>query len=78
MEKSKRYNFQKWGFSSQMLLSYDRKNKTAHNFKADAFNMLKEISVEIGGQEIDKHYSSWLFIWLGLTNTQDKVYWLRK
>ena len=25
--------------------------------------LLKSVTVEIGGQQIDKHYSDWLFIW---------------
>mgnify|MGYP001302293062 FL=1 len=39
-------------------------------------SMLKEISLEIGGQVIDKHYSDWLHIWnqLTLTDTQKRLY----
>ena len=25
--------------------------------------LIKEVSVEIGGQEIDKHYGTWISIW---------------
>ena len=31
--------------------------------------LLKEVEIEIGGQRIDKHYSSWLHIWNELTQT---------
>ena len=29
--------------------------------------LLKEMTVEIGGQQIDKHYSHWLNVWTELT-----------
>ena len=29
--------------------------------------LLKEVNIEIGGQQIDKHYSIWLNIWSELT-----------
>ena len=34
------------------------------------------MSVDIGGQEIDKHYGQWLDIWseLNLTNTKKRHY----
>ncbi len=35
--------------------------------------ILKEVTVEIGGQRIDKHYSRWLDIWNELTLPQSKV-----
>ena len=35
--------------------------------------ILKEVTVEIGGQKIDKHYSRWLEIWNELTLPQGKV-----
>lgn len=34
--------------------------------------MLNEISIEIGGQVIDKHYGDWLNIWNELTQTAEK------
>jgi hypothetical protein len=38
--------------------------------------LLKSISIDIGGQEIDKHYGEWLDIWseLNLTDTKKKNY----
>ena len=35
--------------------------------------LIKEVSVEIGGQEIDKHYGTWIAIWQGLTHSVDKA-----
>tara|TARA_B100001123_G_C15305862_1_gene1022657 strand:- start:29 stop:1444 length:1416 start_codon:yes stop_codon:yes gene_type:complete len=39
-------------------------------------SMLKEVSLEIGGQLIDKHYSDWIHIWnqLTLTDSKKKIY----
>ena len=39
-------------------------------------SMLEEVSLEIGGQLIDKHYSDWLHIWnqLTLTDTKKRLY----
>lgn len=34
--------------------------------------MLEEVSVEIGGQEIDKHYGQWYVIWNQLTLPEEK------
>ena len=34
--------------------------------------MIEEVSIEIGGQTIDKHYGSWLNIWNELTQTSEK------
>ena len=34
--------------------------------------MIEEVSIEIGGQTIDKHYGSWLNIWNELTQTAEK------
>ena len=34
--------------------------------------LIKEISIEIGGQQIDKHYSQWLDIWSELTICNNK------
>ena len=42
-------------------------------FGAVAHQMIKEVSVEIGGQEIDKHYGSWISMWLSLTSNKDKA-----
>lgn len=36
------------------------------------YAMLKEVSICIGGKEIDKHYSEWLDIWNELTDTNNK------
>jgi hypothetical protein len=38
--------------------------------------LIKSISIDIGGQEIDKHYGEWLDIWseLNLTDTKKKYY----
>ena len=35
--------------------------------------MIDFVSVEIGGQEIDKHYGLWMYIWKELTMTGEKV-----
>ena len=34
--------------------------------------MIDEVSIEIGGQTIDKHYGDWLIIWNELTQTAEK------
>ena len=34
--------------------------------------MIEEVSIEIGGQTIDKHYGAWLNIWNDLTQTAEK------
>ena len=36
--------------------------------------LLKAVSIEIGGQQIDKHYSDWLYIWNELSLPQGKRY----
>ena len=36
--------------------------------------MIDEVSIEIGGQQIDKHYGDWLEIWNELTQTAEKKY----
>lgn len=35
-------------------------------------NLIDEVSIEIGGQTIDKHYGLWLNIWNDLTQTSEK------
>ena len=35
-------------------------------------NLIEEVSIEIGGQTIDKHYGTWLNIWNELTQTSEK------
>lgn len=35
--------------------------------------MIHHITVEIGGQEIDKHYGWWMYIWQELTMTSEKA-----
>jgi hypothetical protein len=35
-------------------------------------NLIDEVSIEIGGQQIDKHYGDWLNIWNELTQTEEK------
>jgi hypothetical protein len=35
-------------------------------------NLIEEVSIEIGGQTIDKHYGTWLNIWNELTLTGEK------
>ena len=35
-------------------------------------NLIEEVSIEIGGQTIDKHYGAWLNIWNDLTQTSEK------
>jgi len=34
--------------------------------------LIEEVSIEIGGQTIDKHYGTWLNIWNDLTQTSEK------
>jgi alpha-tubulin suppressor-like RCC1 family protein len=36
------------------------------------FNLLKEVELRIGGQMIDRMYSTWMHIWTELTHTKDK------
>ena len=35
--------------------------------------LLQSVEVEIGGQPIDKHYSTWMYAWQELTMTSEKV-----
>ena len=35
--------------------------------------MINYVSVEIGGQEIDKHYGAWMYVWQELTMTSEKA-----
>jgi hypothetical protein len=35
------------------------------------FALLKSVELRVGGQQIDKHYSSWMQIWSELTHTTD-------
>lgn len=35
--------------------------------------LIDEVSIEIGGQTIDKHYGEWLSIWNELTQTSEKA-----
>lgn len=35
--------------------------------------LIEHVTVEIGGQEIDKHYGLWMYAWQELTMTQEKV-----
>jgi hypothetical protein len=35
------------------------------------FALLKSVELRVGGQQIDKHYSSWMHIWSELTHTTD-------
>jgi len=36
--------------------------------------MIKNVNVEIGGQQIDKHYSDWMYIWNELSLPEGKKY----
>lgn len=36
------------------------------------FALIEEISIEIGGKQIDKQYGEWMYIWSQLTNLQDE------
>jgi hypothetical protein len=40
---------------------YDKTNNSYVNYLG--LRLLKQVSIEIGGQQIDKHYSDWLYIW---------------
>lgn len=35
------------------------------------FALIQEVSIEIGGKQIDKQYGEWLYVWSQLTNRQD-------
>ena len=35
------------------------------------FALLKSVELRVGGQQIDKHYASWMHIWTELTHTTD-------
>jgi len=37
------------------------------------YNIIKKVSIEIGGQEIDRQYSEWMYIWNELTTPEGKV-----
>ena len=34
--------------------------------------LIQEVYIEIGGQQIDKHYGDWLNVWNELTQTAEK------
>ena len=51
-----------------MHLQYERKDTVT-----DIGNIVSEVSVEIGGQLIDKHYGNWLDIWDALSSGQNKT-----
>ena len=36
--------------------------------------LLKNVTIEIGGQQIDKHYSDWMYIWNELSLPEGKKY----
>jgi hypothetical protein len=36
------------------------------------FRLLKQVELRVGGQMIDRHYSTWMHIWTELTHTFDK------
>ena len=36
------------------------------------FCLLKSVELRVGGQQIDKHYASWMHIWTELTHTTDQ------
>jgi hypothetical protein len=43
------------------------------NYANDAgHRLIKEITIEIGGQQIDKHYGEWLSVWNELTQTAER------
>ncbi len=42
------------------------------------FALLKSVELRVGGQQIDKHYSSWMHIWTELTHNVDKKAMLDK
>ena len=47
---------------------------TSFNWKSNlGHRMIDEVSIEIGGQQIDKHYGDWLNIWNELTQSAEKV-----
>ena len=37
------------------------------------YKLLKEVTIEIGGQPIDRQYSNWFIMWSGLAYTRDKL-----
>ena len=37
------------------------------------FALLQEITLEIGGKQVDKHYGEWLYLWSELTNRQNRA-----
>mgnify|MGYP001479106688 CR=1 FL=1 len=38
----------------------------------NAFAVVKQVDLEIGGQLIDRHYGDWMNIWCELTHSRDK------
>ena len=51
-----------------MHLQYERKDAVT-----DIGDIVSQVSVEIGGQLIDKHYGNWLDIWDALSSGQNKT-----
>ena len=50
------------------------KANTASYVNYLGLRLLKSVSIEIGGQQIDKHYSDWLYIWNELSLPRGKRY----
>lgn len=40
--------------------------------------LIKDVEVEIGGSQIDKHYGTWLDLWYSLTHTEEQIRGYRK
>ena len=39
----------------------------------NAFALIEEVELEIGGQLIDRHFGDWMNIWCELTHSNSKV-----
>ena len=53
-----------------------KRGKDIYWVDAIGHHLIKEVRIEIGEQEIDKHYGEWLEIWSELTMPESKRVWL--
>ena len=55
-------------------LGYVQDQEKDHYVNYVGLKLLKSVTVEIGGQQIDKHYSDWMYIWNELSLPSGKRY----
>jgi hypothetical protein len=58
-------------YSSTLISTYEAGARYVNYI---GLRLLKSVTIEIGGQQIDKHYSDWLYIWNELSLPRGKRY----